>query len=365
MVATIIREALVSALSQRVASVLSVIIVAGMCATVILTTGRAVGAERAVLESIDSTGTRSIVVRADADAGLDTSVLQRIANLEGIEWAGAFEPAMDVTNSAFPDGGKVPVRLLWADGVAAVGIPSAAAVPERTGWATALALEQLGMADKAGAVITREGDEYLVAGEIEAPDFLTFLEPLVVVPQVANNAEPRAVGVLVVIARSPELVAALAEAVSSVLAVDDPGTVQVTTSEALAELRGLVQGQLGGFGRTLVISAFALTAALVAATMYGLVMLRRKDFGRRRALGASQALIVALVLTQVATLSVVGAVVGSAAAAIALTMSGDPLPGPDFFLAVDVLAVVVGAVAGFLPAVAAARRDPLYELRVP
>ncbi len=63
----IIREAMASARSQPVASVVSIIMVAGMCATVLLTTGRTAGAEQAVVASIDSAGTRAVVVRADAD----------------------------------------------------------------------------------------------------------------------------------------------------------------------------------------------------------------------------------------------------------------------------------------------------------
>lgn len=94
-------------------------------------------------------------------------------------------------------------------------------------------------------------------------------------------------------------------------------------------------------------------------------MLRRNDFGRRRALGASQGLIVGLLLTQVSLLSAAVASIRCAVAAIGLAATGDPLPGPDFFAAVAALAVAVGAIAAAIPAVAAARRDPLTELRVP
>lgn len=99
-VLAVVRESMASARSQPVASVVSIIMVAGMCATVLLTTGRTVGAEQAVLGSIDSAGTRAVVVRAEADAGLNTAVLDRLANLDGIEWAGAFGAAQDVQNTA-------------------------------------------------------------------------------------------------------------------------------------------------------------------------------------------------------------------------------------------------------------------------
>ena len=361
----IIREALASARSQPVASVVSVIMVAGMCATVLLTTGRTVGAEQSVLGSIDSAGTRSIVVRADAEAGLTATVLDRLANLDGIEWAGAFGQARDVQNAAFPDGTRVPVRLAWGDDLKKLGIINLP-LADQSAVASAAALEQLGMPDDVGGAISNDGQQYAVVGSLAVPDYLRFLEPLVIVPQTESaDTAPAPVSVLVVIAARPDLVAPVSQAVQSVLAVDDVSKVKLSTSESLAQLRALVQGQLGSFGRNLVIIIFALTAILVAAILYGLVMLRRKDFGRRRALGASQSLIVALLLTQMAVLSVIGAILGSAAAAIGLAATGDPLPGWDFFTAVGILAIVTGLAAALIPALAAARRDPLKELRVP
>lgn len=178
----IIREALTSARSQPVASVVSVIMVAGMCATVLLTTGRTVGAEQSVLGSIDSAGTRSIVVRADTEAGLTTTVLDRLANLDGIEWAGAFGQAKDVQNAAFPDGTRVPVRLAWGNDLKKLGI-SNLPVADHSAVASAAALEQLGMPDDVGGVISNDGQQYAVVGSLSVPDYLRFLEPLVIVPQ--------------------------------------------------------------------------------------------------------------------------------------------------------------------------------------
>ncbi|NYJ19784.1 FtsX-like permease family protein [Glaciibacter psychrotolerans] len=359
------RESLATARAQPVASLVSVIMVAGMCATVLLTTGRTVGAEQSVVGSIDSAGTRSIVIRADPGAGLTAGVLDRIANLEGVEWAGAFGGALDVTNALVPDGTKVPVRLAWSSGLSELGVPAKQVIVNDTAWASPIALEQLGMPDKIGGLTSSAGASYAVAGEIRTPDYLAMLEPLVIVPQTRDTNADQTVSVLVVIANRPDLVAPVAQAVQSVLAVDDPTKVKITTSEELATLRALVQGQLGSFGRNLVIVVFALTAVLVAAILYGLVMLRRKDFGRRRALGASRGLIIALLLVQMAVLSIVGTAVGTGLAIASLRLTGDPLPGPAFLSALAVLAVAVGLLAALVPAIAASRRDPLKELRVP
>ena len=364
-VGAVIRESLASARSQPVASIVSIIMVAGMCATVLLTTGRTVGAEQAVLGSIDSAGTRSIIVRAEAGAGLDTTVLERIRHLDGIQWAGAFGQAKDVQNTAFDGGTRVPVRLAYGDDLNVLGIPTTLPVVNTSAIASPAALAHLGMLEPVGGLVSDTGADFAVVGEIQVPDYLQFLEPLVIVPQTltADTADP--VSVLVVIAARPDLVAPVSQAVTSVLAVDDVTKVKLATSESLAQLRALIEGQLGSFGRNLVVVIFALTAVLVAAILYGLVMLRRKDFGRRRALGASQGLIVALLLVQMAVLSLIGTAIGSGAAAVGLAATGDPLPGWGFFAAVGILATVTGVVAALIPALAAARCDPLKELRVP
>lgn len=359
----LLREAVASARSSRVASIVTIVMIAGMCAAVLLTTGRTVGAEQAVISSIDSAGTRSIVIRAESDAGLQASVLDRIADIDGISWAGAFGPAVDATNALNADGVRVPVRLAYGTQFDDLDVPTGVAVEGATVWGSPIALDQLGLIDDVGSVVTTAGNDYAVAGSITTPDYLRFLEPLAIAPQTKQPDAP--LSVLVVIAARPDLVAPVSQALLSVLAVDDPTKVTLSTSESIATLRALIEGQLGTFGRELVLAIFALTGVLVAAILSGLTALRRKDFGRRRALGASQALIVALLMTQMAILAIIGATSGTAGALVALTIIGDPLPGVPFVIAVAVLATAVGLVAALAPALAAATRDPIRELRVP
>ncbi len=360
----VVREALVSALAQPVASVLTLVVIAGMCAAVLLTSGRAVGAELDVIGSIDSAGTRSIIVRAEPAAGLDTTVLDRIRNLDGIEWAGAFSLARDVRNGAFDDGTRVPLRLVWTADWAQLGLPERLPGEGDVAYASDSALNQLGLDEPVGPVVLNDGTGgYAVGGRIAVPDHLAFLEPLLLAPQ-PTDTPPAPVGALLVIAERPDLVAPVTEAVGSLLGVDDPTKVSVQTSEDLASLRAIIEGQLGSFGRTLTLGILAVTAFLVAVLLYGMVMLRRKDFGRRRALGASQRLIVALITIQTAAVATVGAAIGSATALVVLAAT-DPLPGWSYIAGVCILAVLVATVSALLPAFAASRREPIRELRVP
>ncbi|MFJ2551767.1 ABC transporter permease [Microbacterium sp. NPDC087591] len=357
----IAREAMSTAASQPVASIVTILMVAGMVLTVMLTTGRTVGAEQRVIASIDSAGTRSIVVRAEPGAGVTSDVLDRISGISGIEWAGAFSSAIDATNAAIPDGTRVPVRYAYGSQLDYLGVPAADAP---TAYGSPLALEQLGLVDGAGGISLTTGASYPVAGRIATPDFLAGFEPLVLVSQPgAAGDEP--VSALVVIAEEPDLVAPVSTAVLSVLAADDTTKVSVQTSEELAELRSLIQGQLGSFSRGLVIVMVAVTGTLVAILLYALVMMRRKDFGRRRALGATRGLIMSLLLTQTAGLAFIGVVIGATTASAVLAVGGDPLPGAEFTIAVCVLAMGTATSAALLPAIVAARREPIRELRVP
>ncbi len=203
-----------------------------------------------------------------------------------------------------------------------------------------------------------------MGGLIQTPDFLKEFEPLVILAEPTTNGM-ESVNIVVVVAESPEMVAPVADAVLSVLAATDPSKVSVETSEALAQLRALVQSQLSGFSRGLVLALLAVTSALIAILLYGLVMLRRKDYGRRRALGATRGLIVQLLITQTALLAVIGVVVGLTTSIGILVVTADPLPGPSFMSALGILAVTTACVAALVPATLASRREPIHELRVP
>jgi putative ABC transport system permease protein len=350
-------------LAAPVASILTMIMIAGMCAAVLLTSGRTVGAEQAVIGSIDSAGTRSIIVRAKSGAGLDTSILGRLSRVDGIAWYGGFGPATDVWNAAFPGGTRVALRVAYGDDWSDSGVNGEA----RTGtaYASATALEMLGMSESFGHVNGTDGSGYTVAGEAQVPAYLQFLQPVLIAPQPAPSENQDEIALLVIVAERPDLVAPVAEAVTALLSADDASKVTVETSEALADLRALVERQLGSFGRALTLGIFGITGVLAAAILYGIVMMRRKDYGRRRALGASQRLIIVLLLTQTLILSVLGATIGAGASLFVLWLSSDPLPPATYALGVTVLAIAVAILASVVPAVVAARREPIAELRVP
>lgn len=364
MIRVVLREAFAVVRASPVFSFVSVVVVAGMVVAVMFTTGRTVAAEREVLAAIDSTGTRVVMVRAAPGAGLLSDVLGRVSRIEGIEWAIGFSAAVDGSNAVLPDGVLTPVRFAYGEHLERLGVSAVSAMPGRLAWVSERAMGRLGLVAPAGGVTLLGGDSFGVAGLVEVPDFLAEFEPLVLVPRPGGvSGEPLAV--LLVLADSPELVPAVSEAVMSVADVADPAKLTVQTSETLAELRGLVEGQLGSFSRGLLLALLGVSGGLLAVLLFGFVLLRRRDFGRRRALGASRGFIVALVVLQTVFTVVVGFVLGVVVSSVLLFVSGASLPGFAFQGALAVLTLVVAVLAAAPPAIVAGGREPIRELRVP
>jgi putative ABC transport system permease protein len=354
------REAAAEAWSHKLVSLATVLFIAGMCATVCLTAGRTSGERREVLANIDSAGTRTIVVRFNPDAGIDANVMDRLEEFAGIEWAGGFGPAADMSAVEADGAPVVPVRNYYPSQGGNILANRVANGVVNAVYVSQSAQDQLGLvAPSAG--LEGSGRSAAVVGAFVPPTSLSFLEPLAIAP--TSRTGPLAL--LVVELSSPQLVGVFTHQIGSLLGINDPSLVRIQSSERLATLQGQIEQQLTSSGRILVLGSFMATAALLSAVLLVLMLLRRRDFGRRRALGATRSLLVSLILGQTVALSLVGASVGVALALLGLALSGTPLPGAEFVVALTVLAVFTGALAAVLPAVFASRRDPLRELRLP
>jgi ABC-type antimicrobial peptide transport system permease subunit len=121
------------------------------------------------------------------------------------------------------------------------------------------------------------------------------------------------------------------------------------------------------------LSGFALMALVLSAIgLYGVIAYgvaqRTRELGMRIALGAMQRDVLAMVVRQGLRLSVIGVVLGFAAAAAAtramesMLFEVSPLD-PATFAGVGILIVGVSLLASWLPARRAARVDPIAALR--
>jgi predicted permease len=121
-------------------------------------------------------------------------------------------------------------------------------------------------------------------------------------------------------------------------------------------------------------AAFAVLATLLAAVgLYGVlaytVAQRTREIGLRMALGAAPGRVRRMVLMQVAKMTVVGGLIGLAAAGLWLGPAAEKLlfelkgRDPLVFVFSAILLSLIALLAGFVPALRASRVEPMWALR--
>jgi len=356
-------EALRMALAQPIATAVTSVIVAAACGVILSTTGQTVAIERDVLGRIDDAGTRTIVVEdTEGRADLDQGVVQRIEALAGVDWAVGFSVTRDARPAGIGGGAAVPIRGLVGELPTTVSTTS---WDRRPGAALAGvdALAALGFATAAGPVqpVAVDEPQLAVVGRLSADAPLDFLNRGLLTVVAPDEHVMR----IIVLAESTQDVPELADGIREVLDPADPASVAIQTSDALLQVRAAVRGELGIWGRNLVTVVLGAGLVLTALNVFGAVTARRRDFGRRRALGASRTDVLLLVTAQTVATAVAGAALGVAAGmAVVLQLIGTS-PQFEFGAAIAVLAVIATAIAALPPAIVAAYRDPVRILRVP
>jgi putative ABC transport system permease protein len=353
--------ALAAARGARSQPVLSVVIALIAAATVIVTlatAGRTVSTQRAVLARFDTLAlTVLLITDEEGRAGLDAADVARVRRLSGVDWALGVGPVIDVRTAGLR-GTPVSSRVIVGgsdlldvdqpvDGQAYVARPSQAA---------------LGLVTTSGAVETVGGAQFPVVGRFQAAGPLAELEDSVLVVDQSYDGPLRR---LYLHATNPDDL--LNVAAAAVLAVGDRDGARprVEVSADVAAIRSAVRGELGGASRATVLQALAAGLVLGALTIFSGVQARRRDFGRRRALGATRGQLLALVVTQVLLAAIPGCAVGAVVGSVVSRQLAGTWPGLAYPAAIAVLGTLMLALAALPPALVAAYRDPVAAIRVP
>lgn len=355
-------EAGAIARSAPVASAVVAVVAAIMCVAVFATAGRAAVTEAEVVARIDEAGSRLITMTTTGAEMMPADVVAHAGRLEEVSWALGLGPVADVRN-AWVDGESAPGR-----GVVGLPVPDLALDSGR--WpvggeavVSARSARTLGLAAAAGAVVDRSGGAVTsVVGSYTAVGALAGIDHLVLRGQGPGDTTVTSVYVLAADVRD---VPALAVVLREISGVEDQGDLVVTTSQALVDLSEVVSGRLGAFSRELAAGALVAGGGFVAVTMLSIVAGRRRDMGRRRALGASRSALVMLVAAQAGIPAAAGAILGTLIGIVVADRQAGAVPALGFCVAVPLLAVLASLVGAVPAALAAAWRDPVRILRVP
>lgn len=345
--------------SQPITSIVVALIGAGVVLATMATTGRTVSAERGVLDRIDDAGTRVVQVIDDRpEPVLAASALQVLGAINTVDWGVGLGSVEDIRLTGLPGAEPTPARAVIGSSPFLVLCAAADGVGALVGRGSQA---RLGLAAAAGAVLTADGREHPIIGTFEATGPLVDLENSILLV----GQEPMALRRVILQADTSADVASVVKVATGLLGEAEPGQVSVVVSDDLIRAQSVIRGELGGFGRAIVVQALGAGLVLMALAVLAGVNGRRRDFGRRRALGATRAQLVGVVVAQTACAALPGAVIGAVAGSSVVLVLADSWPGWAFPTAVSTLTVLAAAISAVAPAVVAAWRDPVLALRVP
>jgi putative ABC transport system permease protein len=341
------------------------LVVALVVGVVLSTTGRTAATEQSVMDSIDSLGARVVVLTdGDREAGINGASVDAIARLDGVEWVFGVGPATVGSSPAAPGGNQVAARALVGNlpkqVTLSLGRPAA---QPREAVAGSKALATLGLADGAGTVQLKDR-KLGVVGVIGSDGVLDFLNDTVLYRGDAGERS-RVVQIFVAV-DDPAHAKTIGEAAKAVLDADKPESVTVEVSDSVIELGDVVSGKLGSSARQLMALVLLVGLTITTVVTMAMVASQRRNFGRMRALGASRSGLVAMVLIRTSVSAGLGALAGSVIGmAVVWVTTGGELPHWSFVVGVAVLALAMSLIGCAVPAVIAAKSDPVAILRVP
>ncbi len=359
---SLLRDAVRNARAHAATTIVLALIAAAMTAATLLTAGRAAAAEAQVMRNLDEAGPRLVTLTvADTSPGIATSVLDSMAGIRGVEWALGLGPARDIRSGATGARANVAARDLINP------LPRLVTVElgrlPRVGEAIIGTQTQrkLQLVEPSGAVLDEERARPVV-GRFTSAGAIADLERLVLIRPDEPADHATLVYLLATDAALVEGIVAQVRAISGVFPTD---ALQVETSPDLITLNQVLSGEVGALSRQLALGAVAAGVLLVALTMMLALNTRRRDFGRRRALGSTRSALIAATLIEASIPVVAGVTAGTLLGLAAVSWWMGSLPPPGFVAASALLTTLSGLVAAVPPAAFAAWQDPVRILRVP
>ena len=358
---SVLQEAARSAWANKVSSVLVALVVGGMCFAALNTVGRNAANQAALEAAFDSQGARSLTITESGSQGfLNTATLQAVSNLDQVAKVGGLGTTIDVVNGAITGTPLVPLRPLRGDWHQLAPLQTGRMPQPGEAIIGIDALQTLRMEQASGFVATKAGRQFPVVGAFKAAAPFDDLNNGLITPSDESDALLQ----MRVLVTSFQDLSATQSAISRIMGAQDPTTMTVESGRSLVEQSFTVTHVAAGFGRTSFLLILAIGALFVGAVVFSDVLIRRRDLGRRRALGCSRSALVQIVVAHATTAAIFGALLGSTISVTISAHAKNSVP-ITFATAVAILSIFTCAIAALPPAIYAAHRDPVRVLRTP
>jgi len=359
----------VKAANRRPWRTLAVAVVAfAMCFSVLFTVGQAAGIERRVMAELESPAARLITVSWRPNVGgIPVEAVQRMTGLSHVSWVVGMSPAADVVNAAILGGNSCPAKAVIGE---LPGQPdlTATTAPGAVALVTAKSAACLGLMVPAGTISPASQQQTVIRenaipiiGQMETTEALSFLADFVFIwqPEETDVAE------IFLLADRAQDIPDIIEAALALVGAANASDVAVEFSAERLELNALLERELAANSQVITLSVLAAGLLFIGVTLTLSVGAQRRDFGRRRALGASRSLLITLVILEAVLPAFYGGIIGTAIGAIVLLGIHQVSPGFGFLAAVPILSLLAAIIGAIPAALTAALRDPVATLRVP
>jgi putative ABC transport system permease protein len=358
--AELLREASVSAVTQRAATALIVLVATAMSFTALLTAGRSSATESDVQQRLLDAGSRLTVIRDAKSQGIIGSAVVRVLQTsDDVTAVLALSQPEDAASGVIGlSGERVPLWLAQGDLRASVQLTSGRWPSRGEAIAGPGARNALAQKHSFGWVVAAGSRaEYPVVGTYEAKSpFQEIDAGLVALGDIDSfdslyvlSATPRGVPAMQALA-----ISVIGPADLDDLAVESSVALAVVNRRVLEDLRRNAQYQLSGL--------LAVGGGLASSITFADALLRRREMGRRRVLGARRLTLLALVVLRVLYSAAFGAILGGSAG-VALTLYWGVTVSWEFAASAVVLSTFAAVLGSVAPAVLAAHRDPVAVLR--
>ncbi len=354
----LVPESVRLAAATRVPSILVGLLALAVPALVLGTTGLSIEGQGAILRRVDEAGARIVtIISTTSEPAIPASAVERIARLDGVEWVLGLGSVFDVRTRQ-PVGGPTPVRSYRAVGPP-VTFSGGNGGGDGGAYLSRASARRVGLG---GAYSLLDPGGVPVVGWFSAAEPLTSLEAFILIP---STEEDLSLERIIVAVEDVGWVDLLAGNLGSVLGPETSQATTVERSPALLQAREAVRDEVARRDRTLVLAILGAAMALASVVVFAGTIAARRDFGRRRALGATRSQLTVLVMLGTLWPAVLGASIGAVIGWGYLGSRLGHIPDWRFPVAVWILVTLALVAASAVPAAVAATRDPLRVLRVP